>query len=213
MKRPLGILLTLLFMALLGLWLILVAVASDYHEATVLLLGVVWLLTTFVLSWNTSKRVVKIGLVIILVAVMATVGALAIKAGRYRTEVRKVIAENVLVEVARQLRLHIDEDFELPDCPWVCMIQKLQDADGWPGLEIPYEGHDQSIRFDSIPRNDEWGCRYHYVRLGKEDFRLKCSGPDRRFGTDDDIVVKSNHKLPDKPRALPVFGTRPTAVR
>ena len=200
------ILSAILLMALLGVWVVAVAVASDYHEVTVLLLGILWLLAAFVLSWDTRRRLAKAILFLLPLVIMLIVGVTAKKAGSYRTRVRTVIAQNMLAEVTRSLIAWRNQGGELPSCPWTCMAQTLQEAGVWPGLTIPYENRPESIHFESIPRNDEWGCRYRYEIRGSGHFVLTSSGPDRRLGTGDDLVVTDRSPLPVSPRSLPVFA-------
>lgn len=204
MNPIIRILLSILLLAVLGLGIVWVAVVSDYHEVTVLLLGVVWLLAAFTLSWQTERKKLKTVMLVVLVACMTVAGILAWRAGQYRGQVRAIVSRNVLVAVTQaldQYRL----DSALPDCDWVCMIQQLQDSPHWTGLTIPYEERVETIRFDSIPRNDEWGCRYHYEVVTDDRFIVKSSGADRRFATGDDIEVSNQSINSVKITNIPVF--------
>lgn len=203
------ILISLFILAILGGWLLAVAVGSDYNESAVLLLGVLWLLAAFTLSWNPRRRWPQIALLLVVALAMLITGGLAWKAGSYRTQVRQVIAENVLTETARAMQRLTQTGQALPACEWVRLIQHLQDTDAWRGLTIPYQGSEQTVHFAAIPRNDGWGCRYQYRLEAPDRFRLRSSGPDRRFETADDIEIVSGEPLPAAVRPLPVFGRRP----
>lgn len=45
----------------------------------------------------------------------------------------------------------------------------------------------QEFRRIPLGTTDVWGTIIRYERLGDEDFRLTSAGPDRAFGTEDDI--------------------------
>ncbi len=203
------ILLSLSILAIMGGWLLVVAVVSDYNESAVLLVGVLWLLAAFTLSWNARRRWAPILLLTALTLAMLVAGGLAWKAGSYNTRVRQVVAENVLAETARAMERFRAAGHELPDCEWTCLAQQLQDSGAWRGLTIPYRQSNETAQFQTIPRNDGWGCRYQYRLAAPDRFRLRSSGPDRRFETADDIVLDSDGPLPAEVRPLPVFGRRP----
>jgi len=193
----------------MGGWLLVVAVVSDYNESAVLLIGVLWLLAAFTLSWNARRRWLPLLLLAALTLAMLVAGGLAWKAGSYNTQVRRVVVENVLAETARAMERFRAMGRELPDCEWTCLAQQLQDSGAWQGLTIPYRQSDETAQFQTIPRNDGWGCRYQYRLTAPDRFRLRSSGPDRRFETADDIVLDSDAPPPAEVRPLPVFGRRP----
>jgi len=203
------ILLSLLILAIMGGWLLVVAVVSDYNESAVLLIGVLWLLAAFTLSWNAYRRWLPCLLLAALTLAMLVAGGLAWKAGSYNTQVRRVVAENVLVETARAMERFRALGRELPDCEWTCLAQQLQDSGAWQGLTIPYQDSNETAQFKTIPRNDGWGCRYQYRLDAPAGFLLRSSGPDRRFETADDIAIASDTPLPVEVQPLPVFGRRP----
>ncbi len=47
-----------------------------------------------------------------------------------------------------------------------------------------------AARLFSGDPSDAWGTMLKYERLSDENYRLIAAGPDRTFGTDDDIIVE-----------------------
>lgn len=42
-----------------------------------------------------------------------------------------------------------------------------------------------------VPSRDPWGTGYRYERRGEESYELRSAGPDREFGTGDDVVMEN----------------------
>lgn len=209
MGRILTVILTLL---LLGAWVLGVVVDSDYDEATAIQLGFLWFLAALALSWNTRRRWLKVTALLLLVAVMLTLGVLARRGGVYRTNVRVLLAQNMLEQVARSLNTYRTSGQNLPTGDWMSTAQLLQQSGSWQALRIPYQGRTETADFATIPRSDPWGCRYRYQASG-ERFTLASSGPDRRWNTPDDLVVNDGTPLPAAPRPLPVFALSKNKTR
>jgi len=197
---------------ILAIWILVIAVASDYNEPAVLLLGLLWLFIAIIFTWRTAYWKIKSVLAAMLILAMLIFGAIAWESGIYRTRVRVVVTRDVLEEVTRLLTAQTDRGEKLPDDQWLGLTQQLQEKGTWKGLIIPFEGVDKTIHFDSIPRDDEWGCRYVYRLLDGSRFELISSGPDRRFGTRDDLRLTESTPLPTGPRPIPIFA-KPTGSR
>jgi hypothetical protein len=205
--RPVArILLIILALLILGVWVLAAVAASDYEEITALYLGVLWLLTAFVLTWNARRRWLKFALLFVLLAVIFVFGLLAREAGEYRTRVRIITAHNILDEIARAIEHRQSSAPSLINCDWPCLTQALQQSGDWRGFGIPYEGREgDAVRVETIPRKDPWGCKFVYEPSATGGFTLKSSGPDRRWETADDLIVTDRSPLPALPQPLPVF--------
>jgi len=186
-------------------WILAVAVQSDFNEEAVLLLGGLWFVTAVVLSWRTRRRIVQTVVVAAIVATMLIFGRVAIKAVGYQQQIKAIIARNVLEATARALHALPARGVPLPDEEWEGLRPILEGLKLWPAVEMPYIGQEKTIRYDHLPRKDEWGCKYAYVKLGPERFILKSSGAARRWNTADDIIITQDTPLADQPYPLPVF--------
>lgn len=205
MKRLLRPAAALLLLAGQVVWILTVAIQSDYNEEAVLLLGGLWFITAVALSWRTSHRASKTAIVVAAVAAMLIFGRVAIKAVGYQQQIKAIIAQNILEATARALHTLPARGVPLPDENWEGLLPVLEGLDLWPPLAMPYAGKEESIQYTHLPRKDEWGCKYAYEKHGPERFTLKSSGADRRWDTADDLIVTQDSPLAEGPRSLPVF--------
>ena len=133
-------------------------------------------------------RVLRWALVGVLGFACAFGGVVFISFAQRIEETRVAFTESMMEKTGAALIAYRDAARVLPDCPWECMTAELEKYRLWDG-DVRYDDHGLPAAeyVPHIPRRDRWGCRFAYERGDDGSFALLSSGPDRRYGTDDDL--------------------------
>lgn len=199
MTRPARFAAALVLLSVLAGWLLWVAITTDFDEQAVLVLSCLLLLVALALPWIPRKQALRAGLVVVLIAAMVGLGVRAQAASVDQQRVRHAITQNIIEHAGRALH----HDHPYPDVDWNGLRTVLTDSGAWQPLVLIHDKSDRVERYEGVPRKDAWGCKFEYRKVGDAGFRLRSSGPDRRWDTPDDIVIEQDTSLPNEPRPLP----------
>jgi hypothetical protein len=179
----------LLALAALG-WFGWIAYRVSFEDGFVFLAGVLCV-ALLLANFSRFRPVVRWSAVAVLVAANAVGGFAFVEGSLMQQAARADLVRGILNHAGRIVTRYHKDTGKLPDCSWKCVSEELEKAGYWEP-EVPYlEGKKSTVKhLAHIPPRDPWGCRYVYALLpGKAGFELSSSGPDRRFGTNDDIIV------------------------
>ena len=179
----------LLALAALG-WFCWVAYRTGFEEGFVFLAGV---LCVALLLTNFARfaPALRWGLVVVLIGANVVAGLFFIGGSRLVQESRSAYVRALLEQTGQTLLRFHEKSGGLPAGSWKNMAQDVEKNQFWVGdIRWTEQGRADAKYVQHIPLRDPWGCQFVYRRLpGEEGFELSSSGPDRRFGTQDDIVV------------------------
>ena len=191
-----------LILAALG-WFFYVVFQSRFQEGFIFLMAVITVLIIFILISGTRFKRIRIVALILAVIFALVAGRLSILAAEHIDGMRTAAVRAVMEGVAESLQKYRASSGSLPECSWKCMVAQMEEVGLW-SKQILYrtDGRDVLEPMPHIPLRDRWGCRYIYTKLDDQRFELISSGPDRRFGTRDDIVVRSWERNPSPQTAV-----------
>ncbi|MDP8223751.1 MAG: hypothetical protein P9L99_10365 [Candidatus Lernaella stagnicola] len=199
--RPVGALLTL---AALAVWVLYLAVDTDYDEHTLLAQLVLLALCIWIFAWRREIGPPKILTITGIIITMLMLGHLAQLRAVWVSQVKRTVARNVLLTVADDLQKMETTGLPLPESiAWEELRGVFATAGVWQPLSMPNEAGKRVVHYPRVPRHDEWGCKYEYAKIGVHEFRLRSSGQDRRWNTADDIVVATGPATRLVAHALP----------
>jgi len=69
------------------------------------------------------------------------------------------------------------------------MARNLETSGCFSGLAVPFQGSNKKFVVRTIPRKDGWDGPYIYTLISSDEYMMASSGPDRKFKTEDDIMV------------------------
>jgi hypothetical protein len=192
----------LLALADLG-WFFWVVYRTGFEEGLVFLAGILCVALLLTLFARFSARIRR-PLVVVLIVANLVAGLFFIAGSRLLQERRSVSTQAVIDHAAEALSKFRAHSGYYPGCPWSCMTEELEKYRFWVGdIRYVVDGRKVTEYLPHVPPRDPWGCKYAYVILpGKSGFALSSSGPDRRFGTDDDLK-RETRESPFGTRAAP----------
>jgi hypothetical protein len=189
----------------LSAWLLRTAILADFNELGLLLVGGLSFAFLLAIRWDTKRLAVKIAVVVSLLP-MIFLSGLGVQAyGKYLMRYRDAEARTILANVAHRLQDFRERKGAIPDCPYACMVEELNEGGSPAEILLPCMTGQAPVRMAKIPTKDGWNCRYFYRKLADDSFILRSSGPDRRFGTDDDITLMSSLSSVQETVALPMW--------
>ncbi|MCB9477698.1 MAG: hypothetical protein H6685_12600 [Deltaproteobacteria bacterium] len=168
------------------------AVVSDFHEMGLMLLGGFGILGLLSLTWSKAP-VWLVGGVVTVSVVGCVALAMHLKSiGDYKRIAFETVSRNTMIDIAGQLVAWRDDGGEIPDCPYACMKTAMTEAGRYRPITLAFEDGSGPIEYKGMPFKDPWACRYSYRKTGEGAFIITSSGADRRFDTQDDILVSSS---------------------
>jgi len=178
-------------------WFFYVVFQSRFQEGFMFPMAALTAVILLILVSDTRFRRIRTAALVLTMATSLAAGGFSILVAGKLDEKRVLKARAIMDSVSKALLQYQIQTGTLPECHWDCMAEKIDKAGFWT-RKIQYWDQGRQIvePMYRIPPRDLWGCRYHYKNLGDLKFELLCSGPDRRFGTRDDIVLRSWEKEP-----------------
>ncbi len=116
---------------------------------------------------------IEVLLVVAIIGVLATIGVLNLPGKQKRAMINATRGKIGSIATAVQI-------YEIDTGQFPSSLQSLIQSDGSPNWQGPYiQG--------GIP-TDPWGMDIQYVAIGDTSFKLTSAGPDRQYGSADDIT-------------------------
>ena len=181
-------------------WFFLIAYQSRFHQILIILMTLGTLAVILIAVSRTNFRRIWLAGLIVMLAADVIGGRVSVFAADGIDRLYTLNAKAVEENVAASLEKFGASAGTIPDCPWSCMVQDLMKTGVWNGTVKYRVGPKEETGYlKEIPLRDKWGCLYEYTRLDEHKFTIASSGPDRRFGTRDDIIYNSWEKTAAKP--------------
>jgi hypothetical protein len=185
-----------IFLALASLgWFFYIVYRTAFQEGFTLLAGIMTVGFWLVLFSRGKRRGLRRSAAGLLLVALVFGGRVFIIFADRIQETKSAYARALIEGTGDALAHYETASRSLPNCPWSCMTAELEKYGLW-NPTVEYVDHDRPVTeyVPHIPHRDPWGCRYAFDIRGERAFSLTSSGPDRRFGTDDDIRVDRTGK-------------------
>jgi hypothetical protein len=173
-------------------WFFYVVFRSRFQEGFILLMGAVTISVLLIVLSRTRFRKIRVFSLVLFALLDLVTGRVGVLAADRVDKFRVTKARSILKNVADGLDRYRASAGTLPDCSWKCMAEQLEKIGLWrPEVRYSDGGKERMEVLQFVPLRDPWSCKYIYSQTGDGKYELLSSGPDRRLGTRDDIVVRS----------------------